>query len=471
MARFIVRRGPRRWPQPLPFAALLLVLGACREAPVEETPPPPPPPVITFSVTPATLSFTDTTESANPAPVDVAITATGDSAVSGVAVGTIAYGEASTGWLTFTLSGSDTPARLTIQPSLTGLAPGTYTATMPVTAARASNSPQNVSVLFRVVQRPPPPPDPPPTEPPPAPIPGVTIVASANIGRCSSTGDPAGMNTNSSNVVASLSPDWVFVLGDNAYPRAGGSGDATLADYEACYGPTWGRFKAITYAAVGGREQDSLGASPGADAYFGPERVGPAGKNYYSFNLGSWHIIVLNILSGGATMPVPYGNGSPQLDWLRADLAANAGNRCTLVFWHDPMWYSSSNTSPTDSNIGYRRQTQRGIWMALYDANADVVLGGGDHIYERFAPMRFVNNYPGDEYEADSVRGIRQITTGLGGDGPMQTPWVTVRHPLSVYRSGGNGVLKMTLGEGEYTWQFVNAAGSNVQDWGRGTCH
>ncbi len=451
------------------LVVVALAAVACKENPPE--PPPPPPPVITFGLNPTSLTFTDTLESANPAPVDVAITSTGDSAVTGLAVGTIAYGETTTGWLTFTLSGTAAPARLTLQPSLVGLVAGTYTATVPVTAAGAANSPQSVSVVFRVFDRPPPPPDPPPSDPPPGPIPGVTIVASANIGRCNSNGAPATQNTNSSNVVASISPDVVFVLGDNAYPVAGGSGDVALVDYETCYGPTWGRFRAITYAAVGGREQDSLGVSPGADAYFGPERVGPPGKNYYSFNLGSWHIIVLDILSGGATMPIPYGNGSAQLDWLRNDLAANAGARCTLAFWHDPMWYSSSNTSPSDSNIGYRRQTQRGIWAALYEANADVVLGGGDHIYERFAPMRYVSNYPGDEYEADSVRGIRQISTGLGGDGPMQTPWVTVRHPLSVYRSGGNGVLRMTLGDGIYTWQFFNAPGSSVQDWGSGACH
>lgn len=428
---------------------------------------------MTMAVTPDTLTFRDTLDTeGNAAPRDIAISATGDSAIGSLAIGTITYGGNAADWLTWQLSGTTTPATLSVQPSIVGLAAGTYTATVPVTSARATNSPRNVAVTFTVVNRPPPPPDPPPTEPPPAPIPGIVAAVSANIGRCGSTGTPGSLNTSSARVVASLNPDVVFVLGDNAYPAAGTSGDATLADFEQCYGPTWGQWKAITYAAVGGREQDSAGVSAGADAYFGPERVGPPGRNYYSFNLGGWHVIVLNILSGGPTMPVPYGNSSQQLAWLKADLAADT-SRCTLVMWHDPMWYSSNNTSTTDRNFGFRRQPQRGVWAALYDANVDLVLGGGDHIYERFAPLRYVNDYEenGQEFRADSVRGIRQITTGLGGDGPMQTPWVTVRHPLSVYRSGGNGVLKLTLGDGQYTWQFINAAGSNVQDWGRGSCH
>jgi len=316
------------------------------------------------------------------------------------------------------------------------------------------------------------PPDPPPPFPPPGPIPGVTIVAAGNVARCGGS-----LSQRSAQVVSATGPNYVFMLGDNVYPPAGAPAGTptTLADYQNCYEPLFGAFRAITYAAVGGREQDSAGVSAGADGYFGAANVGPPGSNYYSFNVGTgtatWHIVVLNIVSGGPTVPVPYGNSSAQLPWLRSDLAANRGARCTLVFWHDPMWYSSNNSSPTDRNIGYRRQPQRGIWMALFDENVDVVLGGGDHIYERFAPMRYDSDTSGPEFAADSVRGIRQISTGLGGDGPLATPAVTFRHPLSLYRSGGNGFLKMTLGDGVYTWEFLNASGSNVTDWGSGTCH
>lgn len=71
----------------------------------------------------------------------------------------------------------------------------------------------------------------------------------------------------------------------------------------------------------------------------------------------------------------------------------------------------------------------------------------------------------------DSARGMVQFSTGLAGDGPTTTPSVAVTHPLSQYRSGGNGFLKLTLGDGAYTWEFVNSRFSLIEDRGSGTCH
>lgn len=445
---------------------IAVCLAACREA---AGPPPPPPPGVEITVTLSrdTVVFLDTVGASASPGVTIEVTSQDTAPLTGtaVSVGQISYGEPVTGWLTHALDRQTTPAVLTLQASKVGLEAGVYTATLPIVSEAAVNSPRTVAVRLNLSPEPPMPPDPPPPYPPPPPTPGVTIVAAGNIAKCGSI-----LAAASADVIQTASPNVVFALGDNAYPPSGQS-LTTLQDYENCYGPTWGRFKDSTYAAVGGWEQDSTGLSAGADAHFGPERVGPPGQNYYSFNLGSWHIIVLNIQTGGNSTPVPYGNGSAQLDWLRQDLGANSGAHCTLAFWHEPMWYSSSNTSTTDVNIGYRRQTQRGVWNALYEAGADVVLGGGDHIYERFAPLRYVNNYPGPEFEADPERGIRQFSTGLGGDGPLQTPRVATRHPLSEYRSAGNGVLKLILGEGQYTWIFLNTQYSDVQDWGTGSCH
>jgi hypothetical protein len=448
----------------------VLFLTACTEASAPPPPPPPPPPgnpAISVSLSRDSVIFSDTLGATGSPSVTVEVTAQDTAPLAGttVSVGAISYGEPTTGWLTYSLDRETTPAVLTLQPSKVGLAAGIYTATVPVESDVAVNSPRSIAVRLNLSPEPPMPPDPPPSDPPPGPIPGVAIVAAGNIAKCGSI-----LAVASANLVEAAAPQLVFALGDNAYPPSGNT-LTTLQDYENCYGPTWGRLKDITYAAVGGWEQDSTGLSAGADAYFGPERVGPPGANYYSFNVGTWHVIVLDILSGGNATPVPYGNGTAQLAWLKDDLAANSGALCTIAFWHEPMWYSSSNTSTTDLNIGYRRQTQRGIWNALYDANADVVLGGGDHIYERFAPMRYVNDYPGPEFRADSVRGIRQFSTGLGGDGPLATPQVATRHPLSQYRSAGNGALKLILGEGQYTWIFLNTQYSNVTDWGTGTCH
>ena len=75
------------------------------------------------------------------------------------------------------------------------------------------------------------------------------------------------------------------------------------------------------------------------------------------------------------------------------------------------------------------------------------------------------------EWKADPVRGIRQLTNGLGGDGPIHADSAIIRLPVSAYRSGGNGVVKLVLGNGEYSWEFVNTKYSNIHDQGRGTCH
>ena len=48
------------------------------------------------------------------------------------------------------------------------------------------------------------------------------------------------------------------------------------------------------------------------------------------------------------------------------------------------------------------------LFQALYNADADVVLGGHAHDYERFAPQ----NPAG---QLDNARGIRQFVVGTGG--------------------------------------------------------
>ena len=124
--------------------------------------------------------------------------------------------------------------------------------------------------------------------------------------------------------------------------------------------------------------------------------AGPAGVGYYSFDLGAWHIVVLN-------SSAPVGQGSLQAAWLRADLAASQA-RCTLAAWHHPR-YSSGRHGNADE--------MRAMWRELYTAGADVVLSGHDHDYERFAPQDADSGLDGD-------RGVRQFVVGTGGAVPTQ---------------------------------------------------
>ena len=126
---------------------------------------------------------------------------------------------------------------------------------------------------------------------------------------------------------------------------------------------------------------------------------GPAGdrsKGYYSFNVGTWHLIALN--STDHCTIIPCAAGSAQETWLKADLAANP-NYCTLAYWHDPRFNSGHDGNADE---------MAPLFQALYNADADVVLGGHAHDYERFAPQ----NPSG---VLDNARGIRQFVVGTGG--------------------------------------------------------
>jgi hypothetical protein len=369
--------------------------------------------------------------------------------------------------LTASLSDTTAPATLTLKSAKTGLNAASYRATVSITATGAPNSPQTVPVTLNLAVAPH--------------VTGVTIVATANLGKC---GSDLGME--SAKVVAAANPDYVFVLGANALPDSGRV--TTLRDYMRCYDPVWGQFKNKTYATIGDHEIDidsipptyGSGMASGADAYFGAPSVGPPGKNWQSFDLGSWHVVALNVQTpGGYKRPdqIAYHAGTQQLNWLIDDLKSHP-KKCTLAVWYESMWISSTKydagTTDRYPNHGYRVQDVRGVWTALYEANADLVLNGWPRIYERMAPMRYAEGYQHpttSEYAADAARGIRQITTGLGGDGPIKADSALYPHPLSEYRSGGNGVLKVVLGDGVYSWEFLNTKYSHIQDAGRGTCH
>jgi uncharacterized protein YjdB/PKD repeat protein len=232
-------------------------------------------------------------------------------------------------------------------------------------------------------------------------------------------------------------PGTVYTTGDNAYD------DGSDADFANCYDASWGRHKARTRPSPGNHEYHTAGAS-GYFAYFG-ENAGPAGRGYYSYNLGEWHIISLN-------SNVSMSSTSAQVTWLKADLAANPAE-CTLAYWHHPRFSSGDH--------GNSSSTQP-LWDVLYAAGADVVLAGHDHSYERFAPQTPTG-------VADPVRGIREFVIGTGGAGFYS--FGTVKPNSEVRNTGTWGVLQLTLRSGEYEWKFVPVAGQTFTDEGSGTCH
>ncbi|MEJ2706816.1 MAG: Ig-like domain-containing protein [Anaerolineales bacterium] len=270
----------------------------------------------------------------------------------------------------------------------------------------------------------------------------ITIFADTNI--LVGAGDIAYCNSLGDEQTAALLddvPGTVFTLGDNAYE------DGTEAEFNDCYDPTWGRHKARTRPAPGNHDYHTLGAS-GYFNYFGTS-AGEAGKGYYSYEVGDWHVIVLN---SDCSEVGGCDRSSPQGQWLQADLAANP-RACTLAYWHSPLFSSDSlhgnNTSVQD------------FWSLLYESGADVVLNGHAHTYERFAPQD-------PNGAADSDHGIREFVVGTGGKslftfGPIQ-------RNSEVRYSDTYGVLKLSLQPGSYGWEFIPVNGGTFTDSGSAAC-
>ena len=267
----------------------------------------------------------------------------------------------------------------------------------------------------------------------------VVFIGAGDIADCGNTNDAA-----TAALINAIPNVPVFTLGDNAYPHG------TASDYSNCYNPTWGAFKSRTHPSAGNKEYDNSANAAPYFAYFGAA-AGPSGLGYYSFDLGSWHIIVLN--SNIATDP-----GSPQEIWLKADLAAHP-NLCTLAYWHHPLYSSVGGSTGTSGAV---IASARPFWDDLYAAGADLVLNGHRHVYERLAPMK-------PDGSPDPVKGIRTIIAGMGGESGGD---LTDIFPTSEVREGRTfGILKLTLSTGTYSWQFIGVPGSTFTDSGTNSCH
>jgi hypothetical protein len=247
-----------------------------------------------------------------------------------------------------------------------------------------------------------------------------------------------------SNLLVNAGLAAVLPLGDLQYDSA------SYADFQASYHPSWGRVKSITRPALGNHEP---GTASGYFDYFNGKGVksGPAGergKGYYSFNIGTWHLVALN----SNCARVSCAAGSPQERWLRADLTADQ-TECTLAYWHHPRFSSGH-----DGNNTFMQP----LWKALGDGNVDVALAGHSHNYERFAPMD-ANG------KLDRARGLREFVVGTGG--AFFTGVSSPKPNSEVRQNTTYGVLKLTLSPTSYAWRFTPEAGKKFSDSGTGPCH
>jgi hypothetical protein len=281
-----------------------------------------------------------------------------------------------------------------------------------------------------------------PSEAPPASAPASTapvavLVGAGDIAACRSSGDEA-----TANLLEAIEGT-VFTLGDNVYDNG------TATEFSDCYSPSWGRpsIKNRTRPVPGNHDYNTRDAAGYYD-YFGAAAGDPA-KGYYAYDAAAWRVYVLN----SNCSFVSCSAGSAQEQWLRGDLAANP-RACVLAMWHHPRFSSGSEHGSSTAT--------QALWQALYDFDADLVLSGHEHDYERFAPQTATGR-------SDNTRGIVEIVVGTGGRshylfGPAIANSV-VRNDTTY------GVLRLDLFATSWSFTFIPVAGKTFTDTGTGTCH
>jgi acid phosphatase type 7 len=319
----------------------------------------------------------------------------------------------------------------------------------------------------------------------------VTLVGAGDIADCSYS-DDEGTAQLLGSTLRSLTPDGTLpplnqaraiAMGDNAYPRANRNQyancydnynlDSTWSTFDASRQPPdwWGRYKGQTMPVLGNHEylnsdDPSIQSRPYFD-YFSavhdplypydfkppaaPVPNDPGndndhglkfGQGYYSYDLGSWHIVALNSNCdkvGGCEA------NSPQGTWLQKDLANTTNKLCTLAYFHHPLYATANGTNTL--NV-------KPLWDMLYAKGADVILSGHAHRYERHAPMT-------PEGLVDKTTGIRQFVVGTGGEpggsviDSNQVPKDVLEKVVLKF-----GVIKVDLDAGSYRWAFIAVDGT-----------
>jgi alkaline phosphatase len=254
------------------------------------------------------------------------------------------------------------------------------------------------------------------------------LLAVGDIGSCEGGADDA---------VAGLAaelPGEIAILGDIAYP------DGTAADFARCFAPAWEPLRDRLRPVPGNHEYHTGDASAYFD-WFGAA-AGTRGEGWYSYELGDWHVVALN----SNCAEVGCETDSPQLDWLRQDLADHRADDpadCLLAYWHHPRWSSGRHGSIAVTDP---------LWQALREAGVDVVLGGHEHSYERLR-----------------VDGVRSFVVGTGG----RSLYAFTRDELAgteARHQGSHGLLWLALGDGSYEWEFLPLGATTFTDAGQGEC-
>jgi hypothetical protein len=229
-------------------------------------------------------------------------------------------------------------------------------------------------------------------------------------------------------------PGPLFLAGDLGYMHG------SFQNFMDCFDPAWGRFRSRWHPTPGNHEYETPNAG-GYRQYFA-EAATPQGRTFYSVRAGDWLVLMID-------SSLPTRAGTEQYEFVRSTMQS-ARATCTMAVWHHPL-FSSGPNGPNSF--------MRDMWLLLYNQDADVVIAGHDHLYERFGKQ--------DVDGRSDARGVRQFIVGTGGanlyDFQRQEANSQSRHRV-------HGVLRLTLLPTSYQWSFVDVNGTSL-DSGADGCH
>ena len=268
----------------------------------------------------------------------------------------------------------------------------------------------------------------------------IDLIGAGEIVQC---GEPGAIAT--AKLLAQFPGATIFTAGNNIDHLG------TPKEFKNCFGPTWGQFKNNIHPAIGQMEYNMK--NPPAYAYFDyfGAAAGTPQQGWYSYDLGGWHIVVLNsecARVGGCE------TGSPQELWLKADLAAHP-TRCSIAVWHSPRFYAA---------LAEGLPAFKDVWQDLYDAGVELVVNAQFHYYARYAPLD-------PSGQLDEAKGIQEFIVGTGGAIPLAKGSPTCSGNCKVLNNTTFGVLKLTLHPASYDWAFLPEAGKTFTDTGTAQCH
>jgi calcineurin-like phosphoesterase family protein len=277
-----------------------------------------------------------------------------------------------------------------------------------------------------------------------APVADPTIVAVGDIA-CQSlqqnTNEGACRSGEVASLVTQLNPTRFLPLGDLQYSKG------SLDEFQRVWDVQFGALKPITAPVPGNHEYTTPGGGGYFD-YFGSAAHGPSG--YYSYDLGAWHIVALNSAICGTAEGC--GPGSPQYEWLAADLAAHRSAACTLAYQHHPPfdwrpWQKFVDPDEDGPNAGSEVVGLRDLWSLMDGASVDVLLVGHNHMYQRWAAQ--------DVSGVRDADGIVEFIVGTGGRSLYPLGKKPRPKNIVAIQNKAFGALQLTLHARSYDYRWV----------------